>query len=125
MNHSHKLKLLQAIEAAVGPGNCRYTVQAPEGLAPGCVIGQLAHLHDVDLEVLKRLDESRLKPNIKYIFSTRYELDCVLVAKALEEYPVDFLRELQKIWDDEELQDDPNLLRFKMETLVNSKTYSD
>jgi hypothetical protein len=78
-----------AIERAEGFDKCKYT----RGGQPRCVIGQLAALEGVPVEVMKKWDTYTAANTVEDIYN---EDD----AAPLRKYPLTLLAELQTAWDD-------------------------
>ena len=83
---SEKLKdnIRQAIKLAKKPGMCEYTFPATG--KPCCVIGQLMHIENMDLEVQNSSIDFLLREGCKAV-------------AGLKKYPLNLLTDLQCEWD--------------------------
>ena len=107
--------LHKAVDAARNPGSCCYI----DELGPACVIGQLAALHMISPETLRKWDERKLIEEGSSI--TSLIRDGVIKGTPLADYPEDVLRSLQSYWDS---PDDANV-KDVMKEYIKSHAVSD
>ncbi len=85
-------KLHKAIDAAQGPGMCRYSKKEK----PYCVIGQLAFSEGVSGEHLRKMDR---RPRANLGAASRIDALDELLPDELKSYPMSLLVRLQAVFD--------------------------